>query len=96
MKRYFVIEADTEMYSAFVYEVSREMDKHGNIYVYGRPVMEDPIFNQVPGPKFYGKLHTLLVTQETLKLAKPIEPEPQNKIDSRISESEQAVNRAGL
>ena len=99
MRRCFVIEADTDNYSAFVYEVFRKMSDDANSYVYSRQVTEDPLFNTIPGPKFYGQLDPLLVTKDRIKNAKPIEPEfppvapPSNRIDSAIAEASQAVDQ---
>ena len=73
MKRCFVIEADTDIYSAFVYEVERTNDV--DHYIYKRVIEKGALFNTVPGPKFYGQLQPLLVTKATLMDAKPIEPE---------------------
>jgi len=73
MRRCFVIEADTDNYSAFVYEVQRTNDT--NDYIYRREMGGNALFNELPGPKLYGKLHPLLVTKDTILKAKPIEPE---------------------
>ena len=82
MKRMYVIECDTEHWSAFVYELtSRTFDMGSGKpeeerYLYSRPFGTEALFNHQPGPKFYGKLHPLLITKDTLEKAQPIEPEP--------------------
>ena len=80
MKKQFVIECDTDMYSAFVYEITSRkyivgQDGAPDQYVYARNITDERLFNTDIGPKFYGKLDKVLFTKNTIALAEPIEPE---------------------
>lgn len=97
MKRFLLIECDTRFSSVFVREVTQNF-KDGMVN-YTHEVGSKFDIQEFPGPKFYGMLDVLLVTAGRIANAEPIEPEAPagaNKIDSRIQESEQAVDRAGL
>lgn len=72
MKKFFVIETDTEMYSVFVYEVEQSFSDQVN---YVREAGIRAVVHESPGPKFYGKLDSLLITRNTLENAAPITPE---------------------
>lgn len=73
MKRQFVIECDTERYSCFVGEVTKDMTPDGCRYF--RPWKDKWLFNEIPSPKLYGKLHAIMFAKDTIAKAAPIEPE---------------------
>jgi len=73
MKKYIVIEADTNYYSLFAYEVSRKMDDKGDDYVYRRKAGCEALVQALDRPRFFGTLDVLLPTAETLRSAAPIE-----------------------
>jgi hypothetical protein len=73
MKRYFVIDVDSEFSSVRVLEVTQDFE-HGTVN-YHRGASDSSLINAEPSPKFYGQLDALLVTSEKLAKAEPITPE---------------------
>ena len=69
MRRFFVIEADTNYNTVWVHEVTQTFTDTVN---YHREASADSVINDFLGPKFYGKLDALLITAEKLKNAPPI------------------------
>lgn len=67
MKRYIVIEADTEMYSLFAYEVSRQTDATADNYIYQRVMGCEPTAQAIDPGKFFGMVNSLLPTAESIK-----------------------------
>jgi hypothetical protein len=78
MKRFIVIECDTEFNPIFTYEVSREFtaddDPNKGVAYYRHPA-DHSLFMELLGPKFYGKLDALLINRSRIEDAAPIEPE---------------------
>lgn len=72
MKTQFVIECDTDYCTISVHEVTKKITGDG--VEYGREVC-NPIFSDFIGPRFYGKLDTLLISRERIKEAPPITPQ---------------------
>jgi len=78
MKRFFVIDADTEMHSVFVHELTREFtaEDGDRAIAYHRAASADSLICDSLSPRFYGKLDALLITADKLNNAAPITPEP--------------------
>ncbi len=72
MKRFFVIECDTEFYSVYVYEVQRRFTEK---VVYEHEACAEMAICGPVSPKFYGQLDRLLVTKASIAEASPITPE---------------------
>lgn len=90
MKRFFVIECDTEYNSIWVHEVGKEFtaEKDDNRGVqYFRSPSQQPLICEFPGPKFYGQLDTLLITKNKLEQAEAIVPEYDGKLISGLTKT---------
>ena len=78
MKRCIIIECDTEDSDVWVYTAEKEFTAYGGSksVAYYRDAGQHSLILAVPGPRFYGKLDTLLITREKIQNAAPITPEP--------------------
>ena len=78
MKRCIIIECDTEDSDVWVYTAEREFTAYGGSksVAYYRDAGQHSLIFAEPGPKFYGKLDTLLITKDRIQNAPPITPEP--------------------
>jgi hypothetical protein len=87
MKRFIVIECDTEFSSVFVHEVKQEYtadeDPDKGVGYFRNPSDHALICDQ-PGPKFYGRLDALLVTRGKIEHAPAIIPETMVELVERV------------
>ena len=87
MKRFVVIECDTEYSSVFVHHVEQEYtaeeDPAKGVAYYRNPSDHALICDQ-PGPKFYGRLDALLVTRGKIEHAPAIIPETVQEMVERV------------
>jgi hypothetical protein len=87
MKRFVVIECDTEFSSVFVHEVKQEFTADNDPakgVAYFRNPSDHALICDQPGPKFYGRLDALLITAGKIKNAAPIEPETVQEMVARV------------
>lgn len=71
MKKFFVIQCDTEDDYVFVKEVTRTFTK---TVEYRHEAGDVPVVSGRLSPKFYGRLDALLITSDKVEQAAPIVP----------------------
>ena len=86
MKRYLLIEANTENEYLHVYEVQKQ--RSTETLNFSCAPAGCLVLTKRCGPEFYGHLDALLVTKDKIEKAAPIVPDiPQDDLDHRLAQA---------